>query len=178
MSKPFDYHTFDRQLGNLVSKAKGKSFIELAGEIETLRRQYKGVRSESAMKYIRRTLGRWLLIFAIDSLQAEVIVDRLYKRNVRQGFNGFHGEVASALEYADYCSERGQVSKGLRALYKVRKKLTASDALPRDRAQNFVQPIEKLIRRLEHAAHQRRRRPDQQRLRRQRPPHRSDQCPD
>jgi hypothetical protein len=144
MSKAFDYEMFERRFVTIIVHSKGKPFAELAKEVETVRQEYEGVRSVSAKSYIRRNLDRWLLMFAIDTSQLHTVVDRLYKRNVRQGFNGLHAEVTSALEYADYCSGRGNDAQALRVLHKVAKQLTA-----RRVRQNFRRPIETLVRRLE-----------------------------
>jgi hypothetical protein len=149
MSQSFDYHAFDQQSASILVHSKGKTFAQLAVEIKELRQEYERIRDTTARKYIRRDLDRRLLMFAIDTSQPCVVVDRLYNRNVRQGFNGPHAEVASAIEYADYYSDRGDPTKGLRALYKVRETVCASQGIAPGREQNFLQPIEESIRRLE-----------------------------
>jgi hypothetical protein len=145
MSQTFDYDGFVRRSSTVIVHSKGKSFAQLAGEIEALRQEYEGIRDRSARKYIRRTLDRLLLIVAIETSQPRVVVERLYKRNVRRGFNDLHAEVASAIDYAHYCSERDDAAKGLRALHRVREAIAAGEGI----SPGFLQAIEKSIRFLE-----------------------------
>jgi hypothetical protein len=148
MRESFDYDAFDRRSLSIVIRSKGKSFARLAREIEALRQKCEGVRDRAAKKYIRRNLDRRLLEFAIDTSQAHVFVDRLYNRNVRQGFNDLHAEVASAIAYGHYCKERGNRAKGLRALHKVEDKIGANKTIPRHFASNCLRAIKQAIRRV------------------------------
>jgi hypothetical protein len=149
MSQSFDYDAFGRLSLGIIVHSKGKSFAQLVEEIEALRQKYNGISDGSVRKYIRRNLDRRLLMFAIDTAQPRVVVDRLYSRIIRQGFNDLHAEVASAIEYADYCSEQGNVARGLRELYKVRQKIHASEGISHGSAQNFLQEIEAATRHFE-----------------------------
>jgi hypothetical protein len=149
MSQSFDHDAFDRRSMRIVVESKGKSFAQLTGEIEALRREYEQIRDESAMIYIQRNLDRLLLMVAIDTCQPCDVVEFLYERNTRQGFNSLHGEVASAIEYADYYSERGYRGEALSALYAIKEKISAKEASCPGSGRNFLLPIEESIIRLQ-----------------------------
>src|SRR6266404_2193667 len=121
MAKTFDDDAFLRRSSQIIIHSKGKTFNQLNAEIEALRREHKGIRDKAARKFIRRNLSRHLFMAAVDTLQLPAVVERLYKRNVRIGFTGPQVQLASALEYAYYCSEHGIAKKGLRVLQEVRK---------------------------------------------------------
>jgi hypothetical protein len=114
-----------------------------------LRQEYEPNRDKEVRKYIRRNLSRRLLMFAIDSSQRPTIVNRLYSGAVRKGFNELHAEVASAIEYAAYCSARGDVQTGLAALRNTRRRINERSRIPRRRAELFIRPLEKAMARFQ-----------------------------
>jgi hypothetical protein len=152
MTKSFDYDTFLTRSLEIIVHSKGRSFAQVAHEIEGLGKEYDGVRSMSAKKYIRRDLDCRLLMVAIASCQPTVVVDRLYRHNVRQGFNNLHAQVSTAIDYAHYWSQRENREKGLRALQKVRKAVSAKKRVSRGLAKNCLQAIDRSIRILQVAS--------------------------
>lgn len=145
MTQSFDYDAFIHQSLSIIAQSADKTFFRLAAEIEALRQRYTAVVDTSARKYILRDLNRRLLMVAMDTSQPRAVVDRLYQRSVRQGFNELDSEVASAIEYADYCCEQCNPEIGLRALKKLRKKLHKNNMI----SPGFFQVIEKSISRVE-----------------------------
>ena len=145
MDEPFDYNAFDRRSATIVLRSKGKTFAQLAEEVDALREVFRETSDESAWKYVSRKLDRTLLMFAIDASLPRDDVDPLYQRNVQQGFNDLHSEVASAIEYADYCREQHDVPSGLHALHEVREKLCAMEGEFPGSVQRFLQAIEETI---------------------------------
>jgi hypothetical protein len=149
MSQDFDFDMFTRRSARIAAHSKGKTFAQLAGEIEALRREFEGVRDRPVTMYIRRNLDGFLLRFAIDTSQSPAVVDRLYKHKIRQGFNDPHAEVICGIEYAVYCSEHDTKAKGLRALQKVRERIGANKEISPGFAQNALEAIDKTKRNLE-----------------------------
>jgi len=145
MSRAFDYDAFLRRSLSIIAHARGKSFARVTRELDALGQEYEGIRDSAARKYIRRDLDRRLLMIGIETSRPPALVDRLYNRNVRRGFNELHAEVASAIEYADYCREHDNGPKALRVLLNVRKRLGAKRGI----ASGFLRTIEESIRRLE-----------------------------
>jgi len=148
MIRQFDEDAFLARSRDILVHSKGKTFGEAKAELEGLRREYAGISSARAKKFIRQHLSRRLLMLAIDTCQPPRVVDRLYARNIREGFVDVASELASALEYAYYCNDHGSSKKGLRVLQKISRAIRSSDEIPPDALPNFVKPIETCIFRL------------------------------
>jgi len=145
MSGSFDYDKFVSKSLTIIVHARGKTFAELAREIEALRKEHKGLRDKTARKDVRRDLNRRLLIVALDTSQPATFIDRLYDQNVRQGFNDLHAEVSSAIEYAHYCNERGKTTKGLRVLQKMKNAISRRKRISAASGRKFLRVIERSI---------------------------------
>jgi hypothetical protein len=143
MSRSFDYDKFVSKSLTIIVHGSGKTFAQLAREVEALRKEHKGLRDKTARKYIRRDLNRRLLMVALDTSQPGTFIDRLFDQNVRQGFNDLHAEVSSVIEYAHYCNERGKTTKGLRVLQKMKKAILRRKGISAASARNFLKAIER-----------------------------------
>jgi len=149
MKTSFDYDEFLGKSLNIIARSRRKSFAQLAEEIRLLGQEYRHIRDRAARKFMKRDLNRRLLIVALDRSQPQAVVERLYRQCVKSGFNNLHAEIASSIEYAHVCRERGFVAEGQRILRKVAKNLREDKKFPSGPTKNCLKAIEESIRRLE-----------------------------
>lgn len=148
MGHVFDPSDFARRSGEILVHSKGKTFLQLAREIAALRNEYRGLSDKPAKLFVRRNLSRRLLMVALDTDQSPVVIERLYRLNVKDGFNDPAAELASALEYAYYCDNAGRPSQGLHVIRRLRNALSARADLPPHVLSNFYDAIDKCVCRL------------------------------